>query len=270
MGWSFRKKEDMPSGLWMRCPSCQKMLFRKQVEEHLESCPECDEHFRISSDRRIKITVDEGSFEEFGQEVLPRDILDFQEKNSYADKLERAAKATGLSEAARAGFASIHDIRVILVVLDFNFLGGSMGMVVGERIALAVEAAREEELPLIIFSASGGARMHEGALSLMQMAKTSAAIARYHEVRKPYVSVLTNPTTGGVTASFAALGDLIFAEPGALIGFAGPRVIQTTIRADLPRGFQRSEFLLEKGFLDRIVPRQELRDELARTLEYCL
>jgi acetyl-CoA carboxylase carboxyl transferase subunit beta len=270
MGWSFRRKEDMPSGLWMRCPNCQKMLFRKQVEEHLESCPECDEHFRITSDRRIKITVDEGSFDEFGQEVLPRDILNFTEKNSYADKLIRATQTTGMTEAARAGFAKIHDIRVALVVLDFQFLGGSMGMVVGERITMAVEAARAENLPLIIFSASGGARMHEGALSLMQMAKTSAAIARFQDVRKPYISVLTNPTTGGVTASFAALGDLIFAEPGALIGFAGPRVIQTTIRADLPPGFQRSEFLLERGFLERIVPRQELRDELARTLEYCL
>jgi acetyl-CoA carboxylase carboxyl transferase subunit beta len=270
MGWSFRKKADMPSGLWMRCPSCTKMLYRKQVEESLETCPECGEHFRISSERRIAITTDEGSFEEFGLEVLPRDVLEFHEKKPYAEKLLSAAKSTGLSEAVRVGFARLHDIRIVLGVLDFAFMGGSMGMVVGERIAMAAEAARDAELPLIIFSASGGARMHEGALSLMQMAKTSAAIARFRDVRRPYVSVLTNPTTGGVTASFAAQGDLIFAEPGALIGFAGPRVIQTTIRAELPEGFQRAEFLLQKGFIDRIVARGEMREELARTLEYCL
>jgi acetyl-CoA carboxylase carboxyl transferase subunit beta len=269
MAWSLRKK-DMPSGLWMRCPSCEKMLYRKQVEENLETCPECDEHFRISSERRIAVTADEGTFEEFGQEVLPRDVLEFSEKQGYAEKLVSTAKKTGLTEAVRVGFADLHGMRVVLAVLDFSFLGGSMGMVVGERVAMAVEAARDEELPLIVFSASGGARMHEGALSLMQMAKTSAAIGQFRETRRPYISVLTNPTTGGVTASFAAQGDLIFAEPGALIGFAGPRVIQTTIRADLPEGFQRSEFLLEKGFIDRIVPRSEMRDELARTLEYCL
>jgi len=270
MGWSFRKKADMPSGLWMRCPSCEKMLYRKQVEESLESCPECNEHFRISAAKRLEVTLDEGSFEEFGQDILPRDILGFKEKAPYKDKLISTAKRTGVTEAARVGLGSIHGIRVAIGVLDFGFLGGSMGMVVGERIALVTEAAYEEKVPLIIFSASGGARMHEGALSLMQMAKTSAAIARFQENKRPYISVLTNPTTGGVTASFAALGDLIYAEPGALIGFAGPRVIQTTIRAELPEGFQRSEFLLEKGFIDRIVPRQDMRDELARSLEYCL
>jgi acetyl-CoA carboxylase carboxyl transferase subunit beta len=270
MGWSFRKK-DMPSGLWMRCPSCEAMLYRKQVQENLETCPECDEHFRISSAARIDITVDEGSFRGFGEEVLPKDVLEFQKETApYSDKLEKTAAKTGLTEAVRVGFGELHGIRVVLAVLDFGFLGGSMGMVVGERVTMAVEAARDERVPLLIFSSSGGARMHEGALSLMQMAKTSAAIARFRETGVPYISILTNPTTGGVTASFAALGDLIYAEPGALIGFAGPRVIQTTIRADLPEGFQRSEFLLEKGFIDRIVSRSEMRDELARTLEYCL
>ncbi len=269
MAWRFRRKE-MPSGLWMRCPKCETMLYRSKVAESLETCPDCGEHFRIDAPRRIEITADEGTFEEFGQDVMPRDALNFMDKEvPYSAKLVREQEKTGDTEAVKIGRAKIHGIPVMLGVMNFKFLGGSMGLVVGEKITMAVETAEAEDLPLIIFAASGGARMHEGILSLMQMAKTSAAIARFKQGTKPYISVLTHPTTGGVTASFAALGDLAFAEPDALIGFAGPRVIQTTLKADLPEGFQRAEFLLEKGFIDRIVPRLKMRDELAMALEYC-
>lgn len=273
MAWRFRRKE-MPSGLWTRCPKCEAMLYKSKVAEALETCPECGEHFRIDAPRRLEITVDGGlgeasSFEELGRDVMPRDALGFMDKVPYSEKLEREQEKTGDTEAVKIGRAKIHGIPIMLGVMNFKFLGGSMGLVVGEKITMAVEMALEEDLPLVVFAASGGARMHEGILSLMQMAKTSSAIARFREGSKPYVSVLTHPTTGGVTASFAALGDLMFAEPGALIGFAGPRVIQTTLKADLPEGFQRAEFLLEKGFIDRIVPRHEMRGQLALALEYC-
>ena len=268
MAWRFRRK-DMPSGLWMRCPKCETMLYRSKVAEALETCPDCGEHFRIDAPRRIEITVDEGSFEEFGRDVMPRDALGFMDKVPYSEKLAAEQEKTGDTEAVKVGHAKIQGIPLVLGVMNFKFLGGSMGMVVGEKITMAVETAAAERLPLVIFAASGGARMHEGILSLMQMAKTSSAIARFRQGDKPYISVLTHPTTGGVTASFAALGDLAFAEPGALIGFAGPRVIQTTLKADLPEGFQRAEFLLEKGFIDRIVPRLRMRDEIALALEYC-
>jgi acetyl-CoA carboxylase carboxyl transferase subunit beta len=273
MGLPFRKKKDMPSGLWMKCRSaaCGKMVYRKQVEERLGVCPECGFHEKISAARRAEITLDPDSFKPLGEEVLPKDVLEFIDREPYGQKIAQAQKKTGRSEAALVGAGEIKGIRVVFGSLDFGFFGGSMGQVVGERVTSAVEKAVEEELPLILFSSSGGARMQEGALSLMQMAKTSAAIARLkRNPHSPYVSVLTDPTTGGVTASFAALGDLILAEPGALIGFAGPRVIQTTLRTDLPEGFQRAEFLLDRGFIDRIVPRTEMRDELARIIEYCL
>ncbi|MBD3161606.1 MAG: acetyl-CoA carboxylase carboxyltransferase subunit beta [Candidatus Latescibacteria bacterium] len=271
MGWAFRKKRDMPSGLWMKCRACGKMVYRKQVEERLNVCPECGHHEKIPGWDRVAITLDEGSFEPFAEEYRPSDVLGFTDRDPYGEKLATAQEKTGLSEAALVGIGSLKGMRVVMGVLDFSFFGGSMGQVVGERITAAAERAAEEQVPLLVFSASGGARMQEGAVSLMQMAKTSAAIRRLKaSPRTPYISVLTNPTTGGVTASFAALGDIIVAEPKALIGFAGPRVIQTTLRTDLPDGFQTAEFLLKKGFLDRIVPREQLRDELSRLLEYCL
>jgi acetyl-CoA carboxylase carboxyl transferase subunit beta len=271
MGFAFRKKKDMPSGLWTKCKACGKMVYSKQVQEKLSVCPECGFHGKISSAKRIEITLDAGSFESFGEEFLPTDVLDFIDREPYAEKLTKAQGKTGLTEAALVGTGTLKGMRLVIGILDFSFFGGSMGQVVGERITTAVEKATAEGIPLIVFSASGGARMQEGALSLMQMAKTSAAIGRLREVASaPYISVLTNPTTGGVTASFASLGDIIIAEPKALIGFAGPRVIQTTLRTDLPKGFQTSEFLLEHGFIDRIVSRDSLRDELAQILEYCL
>ena len=271
MGFAFRKKKDMPSGLWTKCKACGKMVYQKQVQEKLSVCPECGFHDKISSAKRIEITLDDGSFEPFGEEFLPIDVLQFTDREPYGEKLTNAQSKTGLSEAAVVGTGTLKGMRVVVGILDFSFFGGSMGQVVGERITAAVEKATTEGIPLIVFSASGGARMQEGALSLMQMAKTAAAIGRLRDVASaPYISVLTNPTTGGVTASFAALGDIIVAEPKALIGFAGPRVIQTTLRTDLPKGFQTAEFLLEHGFIDRIIPRDNLRDELARILEYCL
>jgi acetyl-CoA carboxylase carboxyl transferase subunit beta len=273
MGFAFRKKKDMPSGLWTKCKSktCGKMVYQKQVQEKLSVCPECGFHDKISSAKRIEITLDPGTFESFGEEFLPTDKLEFVDREPYGEKLGAAQARTGLTEAALVGTGLLKGMRVVIGILDFTFFGGSMGQVVGERITAAVELATSEGIPLIVFSASGGARMQEGALSLMQMAKTSAAIGRLRDVASaPYISVLTNPTTGGVTASFAALGDIIVAEPKALIGFAGPRVIQTTLRTDLPPGFQTSEFLLEHGFIDRIISRDLMRDELARILEYCL
>lgn len=268
----FRRKRDMPEGLWQVCPACEKYVFKKQVEESLECCPECGEHFAITARRRIAVTVDEGTFEEVGEEVLGRDVLRFEDsKGSYAEKLVKARRATGLGDACVVGVGRIEGVRAVVASLDFSFMGGSMGHAVGEKVALALDTAREGDLPCVVFSASGGARMHEGALSLMQLSKTAAAIHRFKaERRMPYVSVLTNPTTGGVTASFAALGDLVFAEPKALIGFAGPRVIKQTIRKDLPKGFQTAEFLLERGFVDRIVPRPEMKATLARTFSLVL
>ena len=267
----FRKKREIPGGLWMKCPACGKMVYRKQVQERLGVCPECDFHDKITGLKRVDITLDEHTFVSFGEEYRPWDVLSFSTNESYEDKIVKTQEKTGLSEAALVGTGTIKGVRAVIGVLDFKFFGGSMGQVVGERITVAVERALEERVPLLIFSASGGARMQEGALSLMQMAKTSAAIARLKdEPSCPYISILTNPTTGGVTASFAALGDFILAEPGALIGFAGPRVIQTTLRTDLPEGFQTAEFLMDHGFIDRIVPREKLRDELATILEYCL
>jgi acetyl-CoA carboxylase carboxyl transferase subunit beta len=247
------------------------MVYRKQVQERLGVCPECEFHDKITGRKRVDITVDEGTFVPFAEEYRSTDALEFHTNESYEVKIAKTQEKTGRSEAAIVGTGTIKGIRAVVGALDFKFLGGSMGQVVGERITLAVERALDERLPLVIFSASGGARMQEGALSLMQMAKTSAAIARLRtEPGCPYISVLTHPTTGGVTASFAALGDFILAEPGALIGFAGPRVIQTTLRTDLPEGFQTAEFLMEHGFIDRIVPREKLRNEVASIFEYCL
>ena len=253
----------------MGCPSCQNMLYRKTVKENLQVCPECDHHFRIDGKERVRQLADEGSFEEHLAEMTSTDPLGFAAAESrYADRIQ-AYQDKGIYEAMRIGKAFIRGRGVMLAVMDFSFLGGSMGMVVGEKFCLAVDRAIEESLPLVVVSASGGARMHEGVVSLGQMAKTSAALAQFDEAGGLFISVLTDPTTGGVTASFAMLGDVILAEPRALIGFAGPRTIYETIKIELPEGFQRSEFLLEHGFVDMIVHRRDLRSEIGRLIDYC-
>jgi acetyl-CoA carboxylase carboxyl transferase subunit beta len=265
MGWNFRKKKNIPGGLWLKCPSCGAMLQRRVLGEQFGVCNECDHHFRVTARERVAHLLDADSFEEIGTELETSNPLDFA---GYEGTIERSRKKSGMDEAALAGHGKLDGIPVGFCALDFHFVGGSMGVVVGARVTTAAEYSYEHKLPLIVISTSGGARMHEGALSLMQMAKTSAAIARLGEQGLPYVSVLADPCTGGVIASYAALGDVIVAEPGALIGFAGPRVIQTTIGTQLPDGFQRAEFLLEHGFIDRIVPRTKLKLEIATILRY--
>jgi acetyl-CoA carboxylase carboxyl transferase subunit beta len=271
MAWSFRKKREVPAGLWTKClnSACGKMAFSKTIHENWNVCPECGFHMKLDARRRVEMLIDAGSFQPLGEDVQPRDVLRFSDGNEpYDTKLKKTRAKTGSSEACIAGRATMGGRPIALAVLDFSFLGGSMGVVVGERVALAAEAALADRAPLVIVSSSGGARMHEGALSLMQMAKTSAAIARLREARVPFVSVLADPCTGGVSASFAAQGDVTLAEPGALVGFAGPRVIESTIKTTLPEGFQRAEFLLEKGFVDRIVDRKRLRDEILAILAF--
>jgi len=265
MGWQWRKKKNIPGGLWTKCPGCGALLQRKKLDEAFGVCSECQFHFKLGSRARIASLADEGSFEEIATDLETRDPLRF---GGYGDTLERSRKKSGVDEAAVVGHARLDGIEIGIGALDFNFVGGSMGVVVGTRVMLAAEHALERHAPLVLVSTSGGARMQEGALSLMQMAKTSAAIARLGEAGLPYVSVLADPCTGGVIASYAALGDVILAEPHALIGFAGPRVIQTTIGAQLPDGFQRAEFLLDHGFVDRIVPRPQLKAEIATCLRY--
>jgi acetyl-CoA carboxylase carboxyl transferase subunit beta len=246
------------------------MLFKKTVEENLHVCPECGHHFRIDGPTRIGQLVDEGSFEEMAAGLISTDPLDFVSNgNKYCQRITAAAKKSGASEAILVGKAFIRGRGVMLAVMNFSFLGGSMGMVVGEKFCMAVDRAMEESLPLVVVSASGGARMHEGVISLGQMAKTSAALAKLDEAGGLFISVLTDPTTGGVSASFAMLGDVIIAEPDALIGFAGPRTIRETIKIELPKGFQRSEFLLEHGFIDMIIHRKDLRKEIGRLIDYC-
>lgn len=268
--WSGGGKRGVPEGLWLRCPSCRKMIYRKTVEEHLNVCPECEHHFYVSAYDRIEQVLDEGTFEEWDGDLKPTDPLSFSDKKRYADRLVAEQKRTGLNDAALTGTGMIRARRVAFGVTDSAFIMGSMGSVVGERLARLVERATERSMPLIIISGSGGgARMHEGILSLMQMAKVSASLARYNQAGGLFISVLTNPTMGGVAASFASLGDLVFAEPKALIGFAGPRTIKATIRVELPSGFQTSEFLLEHGFVDRIVSRHRLKSEIARAIDFC-
>ncbi len=265
-----RRKRGIPEGLWQRCPGCQNPIFRKEAERRLNVCPECDHHFYVSAKERVRQVLDEGTFEEWDAHLKPADPLNFADKKKYSEKLREEQKRTGLSDAALTGTGMIRARRVAFGVTDSAFIMGSMGSVVGERLARLVERATEHNLPLIIVSGSGGgARMHEGILSLMQMAKVSAALARYDQAGGLFISVLTNPTMGGVAASFASLGDVVFAEPKALIGFAGPRTIKATIKIELPKGFQTSEFLLEHGFVDRIVPRDKLKSEIARTIDYC-
>jgi acetyl-CoA carboxylase carboxyl transferase subunit beta len=265
-----RPKRGVPEGLWQRCPGCQQTIFRKQAERALGVCPECDYHWYVSAGDRIEQVLDEGTFEEWDAGLEPSDPLEFVDKVPYRDRLKNEQARTGLRDAAVVGTGMIRARRVAFGVTDSAFIMGSMGAVVGEKLTRLVERATSDRLPLIIISASGGgARMHEGILSLMQMAKVSAALARYDQAGGLFISVLTNPTMGGVAASFASLGDLIFAEPKALIGFAGPRTIQATIRIELPKGFQTSEFLLEHGYIDRIVRRKDLKSEIARTIDYC-
>ena len=261
-------KKQVPEGLWIRCPECSAILFRRSVENNLWVCPDCQHHFRISAEQRLRQLCDQNSFEPFDTDLIATDPLQFTDLKPYPQRLTAECRKTGQNEAIQTGQAFIKGRKVILGCLDLTFMMGSMGSVVGEKLTRAIETAGDRDLPLVIVSCSGGARMQESGLSLMQMAKTSAALARFDDQGGLFISVLTDPTTGGVTASFAMLGDVIFAEPNALIGFAGPRVIQQTIRQQLPKGFQRSEFLLTSGFVDRVVARSRLRDELARVIDY--
>jgi acetyl-CoA carboxylase carboxyl transferase subunit beta len=265
-----KTKRGVPEGLWIPCPGCKRSIYKKEAEKLLNVCPQCEYHFYVSATDRIKQVLDDGTFEEWDASLRPADPLEFADQKPYRERLVAEQQRTGLSDAAVTGGGMVRARRVAFGVTDSAFIMGSMGSVVGERLARLVERATEEKLPLIIISGSGGgARMHEGILSLMQMAKVSAALARYDQAGGLFISVLTNPTMGGVAASFASLGDLIFAEPKALIGFAGPRTIKATIRLELPKGFQTSEFLLDHGFIDRIVPRARLKSEIAKAIDYC-
>lgn len=265
-----REKRGVPSGLWLRCDDCGAMVFRKEAQRIMNVCPECGHHMYLSAWDRINSVLDDGTFDQWDANLAPLDPLKFQDKRRYQDRLIAEQQRTGLRDAVLTGSGMIRARRVAFGVTDSAFIMGSMGSVVGERLARLIERAIEQKLPLIIVSGSGGgARMHEGIYSLMQMAKVSAALARYDAAGGLFISVLTNPTMGGVAASFASLGDITFAEPKALIGFAGPRTIKATIRIELPEGFQTSEFLLEHGYIDRIVRRAELKSEIARVIDYC-
>ena len=270
----FRKKDDsdkklkIPEGMWIKCDACLEIIYKPEVERILNVCPKCTYHFRIPAAERLRSIIDEGTFVEVAEDMESGDPLSFSDTRKYAERLKDARKKTGRKEAVIIGRGKINGIDIVLGVLDFEFQGGSMGSVVGEKISLAAETAAEAGIPLVVFSASGGARMQEGTLSLMQMAKTSAAIGRLSNSRIPYISVLTDPTTGGVAASFAMLGDVIIAEPRALVGFAGPRVIEQTIKQKLPEGFQRAEFLLEHGMIDMIVERSRMKATLTQVLKY--
>jgi acetyl-CoA carboxylase carboxyl transferase subunit beta len=264
-----KEKEGIPQGLWMRCAHCKEMLFRKEVEANLNVCPNCQHHLRVSARQRIAQLVDEGTFEELFADLTPTDTLNFVDKKAYKDRLKSEQKESGEKDACAAGKAFIKGRPIVLAVMDPEFMMGSMGSVVGEKITRAIERATEDKLPILIVSCSGGARMQESALSLMQMAKTSAALARHADAGRLFISLLADPTTGGVTASFAMLGDFILAEPKALICFAGPRTIMNTIKVKLPDGFQRAEFLEEHGFVDFVVHRKDLRNEIARLMDFC-
>lgn len=258
------KSSDMLIGKWIKCDNCKEILYKEDVHKNFSVCPNCGKHFRISARRRIKQIADEGSFEEIGADILTKDPLKFE---GYLKKVEALKEKTKIEEAVKCGTCKVNGESVVIAVMDGNFMMGSMGSCVGERITLAIETSIEKHIPLIIFCVSGGARMQEGIISLMQMAKTSSALAKHNEAGLLYISVLTDPTTGGVTASFASLGDIILAEPDALIGFAGPRVIEQTIKQKLPEGFQKSEFLLEHGFIDKIVERKDMKNTLYKIIK---
>ncbi len=272
MAWFKKEKRAIPKkvkvseGLWVKCEMCREIVYRREVEKNLKVCPKCNYHFRIPAYERILLLADEGSFKELGYDLTSKDPLNFKDNMSYKERLKESQKKANMKEAAIAGSASVGGYPVILIALDFSFMGGSMGSVVGEKFTIATEKALEEDLPLIAAISSGGARMQEGILSLMQMAKTSAAIARFKENSMPYISILADPTFGGVTASFATLGDIIIAEPKSLIGFAGPRVIEQTIKKQLPENFQRAEFLLAHGMIDSVVNRKELKQTVTKLL----
>jgi acetyl-CoA carboxylase carboxyl transferase subunit beta len=261
------KPSRVPEGLWVKCPSCAEILYNKDLSAGLHVCPKCGHHFRLGALDRLKMFFD-GEWEEYDAGLRSTDPLKFTDTKPYKSRLETNIKTTGLKDAVICAVGRIHGIETSVAAMEYGFIGGSMGVVVGEKITRAIERAIDRRLPVVIVSCSGGARMMEGALSLMQMAKISAALARLDRARLPYISVLTDPTTGGVTASFAMLGDVNIAEPKALIGFAGPRVIEQTIRQKLPEGFQRSEFLLERGMLDMIVDRREMKDAIHRILRF--
>lgn len=263
-----RERLDIPGNLWVKCYKCGQAIFTKDLEANLKVCPRCRYHFKLTAGERIKQVVDKGSFKEIDRGVRSKNFLDFTDSKSYTRRIEDAMLKSSLNEAILTGTAKIGGVDVAIGVMDFSFMGGSMGSVVGEKVARIIELAVEKKTPVLIFSSSGGARMQEGIMSLMQMAKTSAALGRLRENGLPYISVITDPTTGGTSASYAMLGDINIAEPGALIGFAGPRVIEQTIRQKLPPGFQRSEYLLDHGMLDVVCERRELKGVLAKVLRW--
>jgi acetyl-CoA carboxylase carboxyl transferase subunit beta len=262
------KPSRVPEGLWIKCPGCTQLIYKKDLDESLNVCPKCGHHFRISAAERLRALFDDGQYTEHFPNLISLDPLQFTDTKPYRQRLQHTIASTGLKDAIIVATGKLDSLDVVVAAMEYSFIGGSMGVVVGEKIARAVEMALERRQPVIVISCSGGARMMEGALSLMQMAKVSAALARLDRAKLPFVSVLTDPTTGGVTASFAMLGDLNIAEPKALIGFAGPRVIEQTIKQKLPEGFQRSEFLVEHGMLDLVVDRRDLKSTLSRALRF--
>ncbi|WP_421775131.1 acetyl-CoA carboxylase, carboxyltransferase subunit beta [Gracilimonas sp.] len=278
MSWFKRKdeniqtntKKEMPEGVWIKVPTTGETIHKRELEDNLWVDPLSGYHFRIGSEKYFEIIFDKGKFKEIGQEIQPTDPLEFEDRKKYKDRLEQYQEKTGLSDAARVGVGKMNKLDLVVACMDFSFIGGSMGSVVGERLGIAIDHARENKIPLMIISQTGGARMMESVLSLMQMAKTSAKLAQLEEAGIPYISYMTDPTTGGVTASYAMLGDFNIAEPGALIGFAGPRVIRQTIGRDLPEGFQTAEYLLEHGFLDFILPRTKMKAKLTKLLKLVL
>ncbi|MFI5251829.1 MAG: acetyl-CoA carboxylase, carboxyltransferase subunit beta [Bacteroidota bacterium] len=261
------QRKDLPDGLWTKCEGCGEIIHRSQLEQQLFTCVKCNYHFRIGSKEYISILLDEKSFKEMDKKMRSTDPLQFTDTKRYKDRLKDTIIKSGLNDAVRTGTGKLNGMAVVLACMDFSFIGGSMGSVVGEKVARAIDQARKDKVPLIIISASGGARMMEGALSLMQLAKTNAKLAQLAEKKIPYVSIMTDPTTGGITASFAMMGDFNLAEPNALIGFAGPRVIRQTIGKDLPDGFQRSEFQLEHGFVDIVVHRKDMKETISKLLK---
>lgn len=262
-----QQPKEMPEGVWVKVPTTGETIHRRELEDNLWVDPLSGYHFPIGSEEYFSILFDDNEFEEIGTEIMPTDPLKFEDRKKYSDRIVNTQKKTGLTDAVRIGKGKLKEIDVVIGCMDFKFIGGSMGSVVGERIAVGIDHARENKIPFIMISQSGGARMMESVLSLMQMAKTSAKLALLAQEKVPYISVMTNPTTGGVTASYSMLGDFNIAEPGALIGFAGPRVIKQTIGRDLPEGFQRSEYLLEHGFLDFIIPRTQMKSKLAKLIK---
>ena len=270
MAWFKRKdkklkdpeKKSIPDGLWDKCPSCNEIIYRPELEKKLSVCHHCNHHFRILPDSYVSLLLDEGTFTSYFDNLMPKDFLDFKANKGYQDQINAAKTKTGENDAIRVYEGKMNGIGVILSIMNFSFIGGSMGSVVGEAVSRSIVMAGEKELPFILICSSGGARMQEGAISLMQLAKTSTQLAKFSKNGGLFIPILTDPTTGGVTASFGMLGDVILAEPGALIGFAGPRVIKQTIGQDLPKGFQRSEFLLEKGFIDHIVDRKNMKEKV--------